>query len=54
MADLAAGDGTHTVARFNPRSSVRIGDTFEIAVDTHRLHFFDLDTSDKIGYHPYS
>ena len=44
VADLAAGDGTHTVARFNPRSSVRIGDTFEIAVDTHRLHFFDLDT----------
>ncbi len=44
VADLAAGDGTHTVARFNPRTSVRIGDTFEIAVDTHRLHFFDLDT----------
>ena len=44
VADLAAGDGTHTVARFNPRSSVRIGDTFEIAVDTHRLHFIDLDT----------
>jgi multiple sugar transport system ATP-binding protein len=44
VADIGGGEGTHTVARFNPRSTVRIGDTFEIAVDTHRLHFFDLDT----------
>ncbi len=44
VADIGRGEGTHTVARFNPRSSVRIGDSFEIAVDTHRLHFFDMDT----------
>ncbi len=29
------------VGRFSPRSSARIGDRIEIAVDTARLHFFD-------------
>jgi multiple sugar transport system ATP-binding protein len=44
VADLAGGDGTHAVARFNPRSRVVIGDQLDIVVDTHRLHFFDLDS----------
>jgi multiple sugar transport system ATP-binding protein len=34
-------DRTKVVARFNPRSTVRIGDTTLMAVDTERLHFFD-------------
>jgi multiple sugar transport system ATP-binding protein len=36
--------GTMFVASFGPRSTVRPGDTVELAVDTGRLHFFDLDT----------
>jgi multiple sugar transport system ATP-binding protein len=44
VADMAVGDGTHAVARFNPRSRVSIGDPMDVTVDTSRLHFFDLDT----------
>jgi multiple sugar transport system ATP-binding protein len=35
---------TILVARFNPRSRVKQGDTTEIAVDTEALHFFDPQT----------
>jgi multiple sugar transport system ATP-binding protein len=35
---------TELVARFNPRSPVRAGDQVHIAVDTARLHAFDLNT----------
>ncbi len=34
--------GSMCVARFSPRSEVRMGDDFEIAVDAARLHFFDM------------
>jgi multiple sugar transport system ATP-binding protein len=37
-------DVTPFVASFSPRSRVKAGDTIEVAVDTSRLHFFDLDT----------
>jgi multiple sugar transport system ATP-binding protein len=29
------------VARFNPRSAVRLAEDIDVAVDVHRLHFFD-------------
>jgi multiple sugar transport system ATP-binding protein len=32
------------LARLNPRTKVRTGDSIELVVDTHRLHFFDPDT----------
>jgi multiple sugar transport system ATP-binding protein len=35
---------TELMARFNPRSPVRAGDQVHIAVDTARLHVFDLNT----------
>jgi len=41
------GDGTGEttiVGRFSPHSSVREGETAEVAVDTRQLHFFDPET----------
>ena len=35
---------TTMVERFNPRTSVRVGEAAEIAVDTRALHFFDPET----------
>ncbi len=39
--EVATGSGTSCVARFNPRSQVRLGDVTEVAVDAERIHFFD-------------
>ncbi|MCL2543285.1 MAG: sn-glycerol-3-phosphate ABC transporter ATP-binding protein UgpC [Nocardioidaceae bacterium] len=39
---------TLVVARFNPRSKVRIGDEVTMALDTERLHFFDPETGSSI------
>ncbi|MGH9117161.1 MAG: ABC transporter ATP-binding protein [Acidimicrobiales bacterium] len=44
IEELHTGEGTPIVARFDPRSRVKIADQTEIAVDTTRLSFFDLDT----------
>ncbi len=44
VEEVATGGGTSCVARFNPRSAVRLGDTIDIAVDTERIHFFDHGT----------
>jgi multiple sugar transport system ATP-binding protein len=38
------GGGATLVGRFGARSSVRMGNTVEVAVDTRALHFFDPDT----------
>ncbi|HVJ95729.1 MAG TPA: sn-glycerol-3-phosphate ABC transporter ATP-binding protein UgpC [Acidimicrobiia bacterium] len=38
-----AGDAT-VLARLNPRTAVRKGESVELVVDTTRLHFFDPDT----------
>jgi len=35
---------TACVARLNPRTSVAEGEPIELAVDTSRLHFFDIET----------
>jgi multiple sugar transport system ATP-binding protein len=44
IEELGHGDQAAIVARFDPRSRVKIADDVTIAVDTSRLQFFDLDT----------
>jgi multiple sugar transport system ATP-binding protein len=44
IEELSLHGGTALVARFDPRSRVRIADDVDITVDTSRLQFFDLDT----------
>jgi multiple sugar transport system ATP-binding protein len=44
VASAAAG----MVARFSPRSRVRDGEPITVAVDTTRLHVFDLGTGMSI------
>jgi multiple sugar transport system ATP-binding protein len=39
---------TIVVARFSPRTQVKVGDSIDVHVDTTRLHFFDLETSQSI------
>ncbi|MGI6188838.1 MAG: sn-glycerol-3-phosphate ABC transporter ATP-binding protein UgpC [Clostridiales bacterium] len=36
------------VARVDPRSTARVGDTIKIALDSNRLHFFDKDTEETL------
>ena len=44
-----AGTGTaNAVGRFSPRSTVRMGQTVEIAISTENMHFFDPDTRQTI------
>jgi multiple sugar transport system ATP-binding protein len=46
---LAPGETrTEVVARFNPRSPVRDGDSIQVVVDTARLHVFDLETGQSL------
>ena len=44
IEELGHGDQAAIVARFDPRSRVKIADDVTIAVDTTRVQFFDLDT----------
>ncbi len=48
VEEVATGDGSALVTRLNPRSTVRMGDDAEIAVDTARLHFFDHSTGNAL------
>jgi multiple sugar transport system ATP-binding protein len=41
LTQQAAGGTTTVLARLNPRTTVTTGQTIELVVDTHRLHFFD-------------
>src|SRR5215213_1267242 len=43
-AAIAVVSAATLVARFSPRSRVRLGETVPVGVDTERLHFFDLAT----------
>jgi multiple sugar transport system ATP-binding protein len=49
-----AGDGNDVrslatlIARMDPRTAVAVGQTAQIAVDCHKLHFFDPQTGDSI------
>ncbi|MGD9705202.1 MAG: ABC transporter ATP-binding protein [Acidimicrobiia bacterium] len=46
---LAAGAGiVPVVARFGPRSAVKVGDTVPVVFDTERMHFFDMGTRNAI------
>ena len=38
----------NAIARFSPRSRVKIGDELDIAVAVERLHVFDQKTHDAI------
>ena len=48
------GHETRFTARVSPDVPVPDGSEIELLIDTSKLHFFDLDTSDKIGYRPYA
>ncbi|MBQ2940598.1 MAG: sn-glycerol-3-phosphate ABC transporter ATP-binding protein UgpC [Clostridia bacterium] len=37
-------DGTHAVARVNPRTKAKAGEKVDVVFDTNRLHIFDKDT----------
>jgi multiple sugar transport system ATP-binding protein len=43
------GDTTKFTARISPDVSVPDGAELDLSIDTEKLHFFDVDTSDKIG-----
>jgi len=42
------GAGSRMVARFSPKSQVRIGAPVDVAIDVERLQFFDAETGDAI------
>jgi multiple sugar transport system ATP-binding protein len=51
IEEIRAGERerrTTLVCSFDPGASVRAGEEVEIAVDTRRLHFFDLETGEAI------
>ena len=43
-----SGKEENVIARVDPRSTARAGDTIKIALDANRLHFFDKDTEGTI------
>jgi len=50
IEEVGADDGeSRCVARFNPRSQVKLGDPLEVAVSAERLHYFDPETGLVIG-----
>jgi multiple sugar transport system ATP-binding protein len=46
------GDTTRFTARVSPDVAVPNGSVVKLVIDTTKLHFFDAETSDKIGYAP--
>ena len=46
------GDKSQFTARVSADVPVPDGSELDLVIDTSKLHFFDLDTSDKIGYAP--
>ena len=46
------GHETRFTARVSPDVPVPDGSDIDLIIDTSKLHFFDLDTSNKIGYAP--
>ena len=48
------GDQSKFTARVSADVSVPDGSEVDLVIDTDKLHFFDLATSDKIGYTPHA
>jgi len=46
--EKSGAEGANAVGRFNPRSTVRIGEVADIAISTENMHFFDMDTRQAI------
>jgi multiple sugar transport system ATP-binding protein len=44
VEEKSGSDVSNAVGRFNPRSTVRMGESVEIAISTENMHFFDIDT----------
>jgi multiple sugar transport system ATP-binding protein len=49
---VAGADRARVIARLNPRTQAANGEPIELAVDTHRLHFFDPDDGSAIYQEP--
>ncbi|MDI9520089.1 MAG: sn-glycerol-3-phosphate ABC transporter ATP-binding protein UgpC [Bacillota bacterium] len=43
-----SGKDDNVIARVDPRSKSKVGDTIMVAMDTTRLHFFDKDTEETL------
>ena len=50
----ALGDKSQFTARVSADVPVPDGSEVSLVVDTAKLHFFDVDTSDKVGYAPHA
>jgi multiple sugar transport system ATP-binding protein len=48
VEEKAGVDTSNAVGRFNPRSTVRMGQEVEIAISTENMHFFDMETRQAI------
>ena len=46
--EKAGAEGANAVGRFNPRSTVQMGEVAEVAISTENMHFFDMDTRQAI------
>ena len=44
MSSPITTETTTVAARFDPRTTVRIGDEMQVAIDIDNAHFFDLDS----------
>jgi multiple sugar transport system ATP-binding protein len=51
-AQHVAADQAHVIARLNPRTRAVNGESIELEVDTHRLHFFDPEDGSAIYDEP--
>jgi multiple sugar transport system ATP-binding protein len=48
LARLGDSDGATFVASFNARTRVRPGDMIDVLVDTTHMHFFDIETGERL------
>jgi multiple sugar transport system ATP-binding protein len=46
--EIAGASASEGIARIDPRVPVNVGDRLVLAVDVHRLHFFDAETGEAI------
>jgi multiple sugar transport system ATP-binding protein len=48
VGEIAGASASEGIARIDPRVPVNVGDRLVLAVDVHRLHFFDAETGEAI------